>query len=841
MKEFFRRLHYLLNRRRFDQELDNDMAFHREMAAREGGRPFGNALRLREEARDAWGWTWIDRSSQDLCYAARQLRNSAGFTVAAALMLALGTGVNIAAFGFFNLMVLRPLPVRDPDTLLRFLRSSPGNFSDNLPYPAMAFYREHCTTLSAILALNAAKLSIEGEGKQISAHFVTSNYFSDLGATASFGRILDPARDEASDAEPVVVLDHGFWQRHFGADPLVVGRTIRLNGKPVTVIGVASNEFGGLILDAPDLWLPLARQPYFVNGSQLLTDFSEAGTRVEMWGRLRPGLSPKVAEGELRALVTDLRRQHPNDIWENESLASEPGGYARSTMGGRDVMYPIVALVGALVLLILAVACGNLSSLLLARGVAREREIAIRVAVGAGRGRLIRQLFTESLLLAILGSVAGLALGYVVLRSLMVLTDTPAWLNPVPDWRVLVFAIGIGFASAILFGLTPALQVARQRYRATFMRQLLIGAQVAASCVLLIVAGLLVRALDRTMSTPPGFEYQRVISIDPSLSTHGYSSGNARAYLDALRSRLRDLPGIESVSMVSNPPLGNRWTVVKADVAGRSVGVHVNHIDPQFFKTMTIPLLRGRNLVRGDTRAIIVSESLVRLQWPAEEPLGKPFQMRDVKYAVVGVSGSARLVSPEDSDAVEMYQLAEEDGLASMVVLVKTSGSPEGLAPSVAAIAKTIDTNLFPEVTLMKSSFRGKVRSAAYGALCASLLGFVAILLACAGIVGLVAYAVSQRTKEIGIRMALGARPAHVLSAVLDQLSRPVVGGLLVGVSGAAALSHVLRQVLYGVNNLDPITYLAAIGIFVVIVALAAMLPARRALRVDPMRAVRYE
>lgn len=422
----------------------------------------------------------------------------------------------------------------------------------------------------------------------------------------------------------------------------------------------------------------------------------------------------------------------------------------------------------------------------------------------------------------------------------MALTSTPAWLNPTPDWRVVVFALGIGFVAAILFGLTPALQVALQRHRATIARQFLIGAQVAASCVLLILAGLLVRALNHAMSTPPGFEYQQVISIDPGLSSHGYSSDSARVYLEALQSRLRALPGIESVSMTTNPPLGNRWSVVKADVAGRAVRVHINNIDPQFFQTMTIPLLRGRNLLRGDTGAIIVSESLARLQWPAEDPLGKRLLVGDVKYTVVGVSGSARLVSPEDSDAVEIYRLAEGD-LRPMVVLLKTSGPPEGLIQSVASIAKTIDPRLFPEVQLMKSAFRQNLQNSAYGALSVSLLGFVALLLACIGIVGLVAYAVSQRTKEIGIRMALGAKTSHVLSAVLGQLLRPVLAGLLVGIGVAAALSHVLRQVLYGVSNFDPIAYLAAIGIFVVIVALAGLLPARLALRVDPIIALRCE
>jgi predicted permease len=840
MTEIFRRLRYLLNRRRYDQELASDMELHREMAASAGNAHFGSTLRLREEARDAWGWTWIDRFSQDVRYAARMLRKSPGFTAVAVLMLALGIGVNVAAFGFFNLMVLRPLPVRDPGTLLRFGRQAPQGFADNFPYPEVAFFREHSKKLSAILALNISRLSADGEEKPLRADFVTANFFSELGGKARLGRMLDPARDEAADAEPVVALSYGFWQSHFGGDPSVIGKTIRLNGRPATVIGVASNEFSGLN-NVPELWLPIVQQSYFFKESHV-QNFSDSGISVLMWGRLQPGVPPRVAEEELKSLAAELHKQHPKDIWEKESLPSQPGGYAMTVRGD---MYPLLALIGALCLLILAVSCVTLGSLLLAQGMAREREIAIRAAVGAGRARLIRQLFTESLLLAFLGSVAGLALGYLALRSLMVWTESPAWLNPTPDWRVLAFAMGMGFGAAILFGLTPAWQAARQRYRTAITRQFLIEAQVAASCVLLIVAGLLVRALNHATSTRPGFDYEQVISMDPSF--HGYSPAQARMYFDALRSRLSRVPGVESVSLVSNPPLGNRWSVEKTKVAGRTVDVHFNNIDPEFFQTMKIPIVRGRNLMRGDTHAIVVSESLARLQWPAADPLGKQFQRGvdsagvSVSDTVVGVSGNARLVSPEDSDAVEVYQLAETDLLPSMVVLVRTSRPPKALVPFVTSVSRSIDPKLFPEVQLMKISFQQKIREAGYAAVAVSLLGLLSLFIACLGIIGLVAYAVSKRTKEIGIRMALGAKPSHVLSTVLRQFSLPVIAGLIAGVGGAAALSQLLRQVLYGISNLDPIAYLGAIGIFAAAVALAALLPARRALRVDPLRALRYE
>jgi predicted permease len=718
-----------------------------------------------------------------------------------------------------------------------------------LPYPEMAFFRQYSRTLSAVLAMNSTRVAIEGEEKQLEVQFVTANYLSDLGATARLGRMLDSSRDEAGDADPVVVLGYGFWQRHFGADPLVVGRTIRLNGKPATVIGVAARDFGGLSLKEPTLWAPIAQQPYFVTGSHLLTDYSVESPGVQMWGRVQAGLTPQAAGEELRSLAAELHKRYPTDIWEKESLPGEPGGYAESlTIGSRrgtgteerDPIYPVFALVGTLSLLILAVACGNLGSLLMARASAREREISIRVAVGAGSGRLIRQLFTESLLLAALGAVAGLAVGYGVLRSLIVLTGSPAWVEAAPDWRVIVFAIGAGFASAMLFGLMPAVHAGRRRHRAVVSRHALIVAQVAASCVLLIVAGLLGRALDHVTSTHPGFEYQQVVSIGPGLSQYGYSPAGAQAYLDTLEGRLRALPGVASVSLALIAPLGNGSIGATFNVDGHQLNAQVNHVDPEFFRTMKIPLLRGRTPMRGETNAIVIGESMARRVWPGQDPLGKRFALGG-DHTVVGISGSARSVKLEDSDSVEVYLPIETVDLPSLCVLVRTSGSPAELARSAASLARTIDPNTFPEVQLLSTGFRLKLQLLESAALAVSVLGSVAQLLACLGIAGVVAYAVSQRTKEIGIRMALGARPSQVLPAILGQFSGPVAAGLLVGVGAAAALSEFLRGRLYGISNLDPIAYLAAIGVFIVTVAVAALFPARRALRVDPLRALRYE
>jgi predicted permease len=427
-----------------------------------------------------------------------------------------------------------------------------------------------------------------------------------------------------------------------------------------------------------------------------------------------------------------------------------------------------------------------------------------------------------------------------VLRILLSVSGAPAWLDAAPDWRIALFAIAAGFLAAVIFGLMPALQVARRRHRTTFMRHVLIGAQVAASCVLLIVAGLLGRAVDRAISAHPGFDYERVVAINPGLRGHGYAGAKARAYLDALQARLAVQPGVQATSLVLAPPLGRVSISAGVDTPTGTLTVMLNRVDPEFLGIMRIPVLRGRNLQRGDTRAVVVGESLARSMWPGEDPLGKKLPVGQ-DYTVVGVAGSARINRTEDSDAVEAYLPIETGDLPSLFVLARTTGSVEELARSAMLTARSLDPSTFPEVQTLKSGMARKVENVQATALAVSALGGMAQLLACLGIVGVVSFAVSQRTKEIGIRMALGARPGHVLRIVLARLVLPVAIGLLAGAFGAAALSQALRRELFGISHLDPAAYAAAIGIFVVTAAVAALVPARRALRVDPLRALRWE
>lgn len=839
MGEFSRRLRYLLFRRRFDQELENEMEFHREMAAQQGRRNFGNTLRLREQSREAWGWTWIDRLMQDLRYAVRILRQSPGFTVTAVLVLALGIGVSIAGFSLLNILIFKMLPVRDPASIVRLQRRSPENITPDTPYQSFLFYRNHAKTLSAIFAImGSPAMELNDDLQPVSISYVTANYFEELGTRAVAGRLFLPHQDEAINAAPAVILSYGFWQRRFDGDLSVVGKAIRLNGKPVTVIGIAASNFVSFAGQYPDVWLPLTQQPYFVDGSTALTDVL-GGASVRMWGRLAPDVTAKIAEQELLALTNELRKQYPQLVWDKEYIRSDPGGHL---LVMEPQMLPVFAMIGGLVLLIFVVACANLGGLVMARGLTREHEIGIRLAIGASRKRIFRQLFTESILLALIASVSGLALSYAGLRIIYAIfaDDKATWISFAPDWRIILFTLGMAFAAAVLFGLAPALQIARQRQRKTRARQILVSVQIAASCVLLIVSGLLVHAVQHVLYSDPGFGYEQVVGITPGLDSHSYKPEAARAYLGELRARLLGIPGVTSVALSKQALLGNGFTsYITTEIDGHSVNIYPNWVDPAFFKTMDISLLRGRDFYPGEAHAVIVSESLARRQWPGKEALGQKFG--DGKDIVVGVVGNARIKALNDGDAVEVYWAAQPSDMPSMNLLVKTMGRPDNLLPEAKSIVKSLDPKLYPYIWELKSGFRDATKLLEDTALGASLLGLLAGLMAAVGILGLVAYAVSQRSKEIAIRIALGAKGPHVLFVILRQFLMPVLCGAIAGTIATALISQFLRKTLYGISNLDPAGYAGGVGVLLAIAVMAALLPARRALKVDPVRALHEE
>ncbi len=841
----------LLRVGRMEKDLDSELRFHfesqvadkvaagmNEADARRATRvELGGVEQLKDECRESRGTLWLTSIAQDLRFGARILARSPGFSATAILVLALGIGVNTLAFSLYDLIALQSIPVRDPQSLVNFERRSPGNIQPGIPWNSIVFYRDHAKSLSAMmLTLGGAPMVLDHDEQRIKPSFVSANYFSELGAATAAGRLFDPSREDLTASEPVAVLSYPFWLRRYAADSSIIGKTIHLAGKPATVIGITSRSFANPGTYAPDVWLPLMQHTYFVDGSKPLNDPKFEGMITAM-GRLAPGATISQATQELLALTNQLRKLYPATIWDREYISVSSGAHF---LQFDNHAYPILALAGLLVLLILAVACANLGGLLMARGVSRQHEIQIRLSIGARRSRIFRQLFTESLLLAFLGSIAALPISCLALRLALTYADAPTWMSAAPDWRVLVFTTLIAFVAALFFGVMPALQMVKRTRSKTVAHQFVICVQVAASCVLLILAGLLVRATLHTIYTDPGFGYEQVLSINLGLGDHGYTPATARAYLDQLQDRLRAIPGVTSVSLAFRPPLvsdGVSYTTIEVD--GHTIIIYPNWVSPEFFQTMSIPLLRGRYLRRGDKNAVILSESLARKRWPNEEPIGKRWQ--NGKDIVAGVVGNTRAMELNNTDATEIYYPPTEEYLPGTFVLVKTGGVPDGFRPAIKSITANLDSKLFPTITPLKAGFRKSVAQAEQIATIISLLGSIAIFLAVVGLLGLISYAVSQRTKEIAIRLALGADRVEVFSAVLRRFALPVLMGLLGGVSVTAALSQVLRRMLYGISGLDPVSYLSAITVLIVVLASAAAVPIRRALRIEIATILRFD
>jgi predicted permease len=832
-----------------EKELDAELRFHfetqvadkiqaglTEAEARRATRlEFGGLEQIKEDCRESRGTLWLVSIVQDLRFGARILAKSPGFSVTAIVVLALGIGVCTLAFSLYNIAVLQSLPVRDPATLVRIQRRSPENTNPSVPYASIVYYRDNAKSLSTVLAtMRAAPMVLNQDEQRVNATFVSSNYFSELGDSAATGHLFDAARDDSASA-PVCVLSFRLWQRKFDGDPSIVGKAIRLGGKPATVIGVASEAFASLGEDDADIWLPLLQHSYFVEGSKPLTDPKFEGF-IGMWGRLAPGVSTSRAEQELLSLTNQLRKLYPAVIWDHEYIVITPGAHFLSFEGGR----PVLALVGLLVFLILAIACANLGGLLMARGAGRQREIQLRFDLGARKLRVFRQLLTENLLLGLLGSIAALPLSYGVLRLVLVYSNAPSWMSALPDWRVFLFTTAVGFVAAFVFGLLPTLQMIRRKKNRSLWHQFVVCAQVGASCVLLILAGLLVRATLHTLYSDPGFGYEQVLSIDPGMSEHGFVSAQAQAYLDQLQNRLRTVPGVNFVSIARVPPLVNTVVMMTGiDVDGRRIMIYPNWVGPEFFQTMRIPLLRGRYFRAGEKDVVILGESLARKRWPTEDPIGKLWN--GGKGIVVGVVGNTRAMELNNTDATEIYYPPTADDFPAMSVLVRAASDPNTLTPTVKAIAGGIGTGLYPTITPLTAGFRKSVSQVEQVATIISLLGSIAIFLAAVGLLGLVSYAVSQRTKEIAIRLALGANRIEIFTAVLRRFAGPVLIGLVAGVAITAGLSQILRRVLYGISGLDPISYAGAMTILVAILVAAALPPIRRAFQLDVARILHSE
>ena len=881
------RLRGLVRRDRVEREMDEELRFHVLMrmrdnlergmepdeARRDALRAFGNVDVIKESCRDVRGGGMVETFIKDVRFAVRRMAKSPAFTTVAVLSLALGIGANTAIFGLVNAVLLRPLPVDHPEQLVSVFPVGRNDSVETFSYPNYKDFRDRNDVFSGFYVTRFAPMSLNRNGgsERVWGFLVSANYFDVLGVRAAFGRTLVPEDDRATLASPVVVLSHACWQRRFGGDSGVVGSTVDLNGHPFTVVGIAPESFTGTeIAYTPEIYVPMTMAPWVEPGSTWLE--RRDTQNIFAGGRLKPGVSRSQAEASLNVLAEQLGREYP-DTNEGQTIELTPPGLIHPMLRG-----PVVGFAGILmgtVGLVLVIACANLANLLLGRATERRREIAVRLALGASRWRLVRQLLTESVLLSLVGGAAGLALAALIVRVVAVFRppiDFPLWIDTPIDVRVFGFSLLVSVATGVAFGLVPALQTTKPQLvpalkestsqagaGRSLLRRGLVVAQVALSLVMLIAAGLVVRTLQHLQTMSPGFDPQNALmaSIEPDLQ--GYDQQRTDQFVRQLADRVRALPGVKSAAVTDFVPLSLNYN---------STGIHIEgeppvrgsdipeamdgSVGPGYFETMRIPVLQGRAFDERDTadapEVAVVNETFVRRFFPGSDAagaIGKRFSHRgsDGPWTeIVGVVGDGKYFSISEDPRPFAYFALSQGSSSELTLLVRTAGDPEAMAAPVREEVRRLDPTM--PVYGVQSLSRHMALSLFPARVAASLLGafgLLALTLAAIGVYGVMAYSVAQRTREIGIRMALGARPRDVLRMVVRQGLQMSAIGLVAGLVGALGVTQLMSSLLYGVTSTDVPTYILISLLLAAVVLLASSVPALRAARVDPIRALRYE
>ena len=813
--------------------------------------------------------SWV----QDARFAVRLLRKSPLFTLTAAVSLAIGIGANSTIFSIANAMLLRSMPgIEAADRLVDIGRSRrPGEF-DTMSYPNYADVRDRATTLSGVYAFTPEPypLSLGGrdEAERVYGAVVTTNYFTVLGTKPHLGRLFADSDDKGPGANPVAVVSHELWQRRFGADPAFAGSTIVLNGLPFTVVGVTPRGFQGSTVVKPGIWVPMAMLTQAVPRRNLSLFTARRANWLFVGGRLRDGVTRAQANGELEAISESLQREYPET---NREMTFVAAGTAL-VPGRRGIIAGFLGLLMGIVGLLLLIACVNLAGMLLARGAGRTREVAVRLALGANRWRLVRLLLTETVVVCVVGGLAGLLLSTwltSLLLSVMPQLPVPVGIEITMDWRVVAFTAVVSLVAAIVSGLAPSLQAVNPNVVPALktdsldrgparlrLRNIFVVAQVTMSLVLVIGAALFVRALQHAASVPVGFDQRNVDVVGLDLSLAGYRGEQGEAFLRTLLGRIRQVPGVQSASAMVDLPLdGGRMGFGGVTIPGvqpppryETLPADWNVSEPDGFKTLGIPIVKGRDFTDADTngapRVAVVNEAFVRAYLRDRDPLGVQFEMRDedgnYQVAIVGVARDARLVwIGEDAEPHITIPRAQRD-MERMFLVVKTSGT--SVIPEVRRIVREMNPNLpVIEALPLEQVTAINVIPQRIAAAVAGSLGVVGLLLAAIGIYGVTAYTVTRRTREIGIRVALGAKHGDVMRLLLRQGAILAGSGVVLGILLAGLGSQLIASLLNGVSALDPLTFIGAATLFAGVTLLATYVPARRALAVNPTVALRNE
>jgi putative ABC transport system permease protein len=881
----------LFRRRSSEQALDDEVRAYADLLAeqkmREGLAPeearrrtkleIGGVEQVKEEVREARKAAWLDTFVQDVHFGSRVLSNNPGFTVVAVVTLALGIGVNTAIFSMVNSLLLRPMPVPNPEqiTVISYQQGG-GSVRTDFSYADFRDLRSQSASVFSGLAgyqLGLDGISINGKGERLLTGYVSGNFFLTLGLEPALGRLVLPSEGEVAKADPVLVLGYAYWKSHFGGDPRVVGSKVAVNGCPVTIVGVAPEGFHGpYALLEMQAYLPFGMLAIEGGPPDFMTD--RRVRDVYIMARLRPSSDIQQAQQALNVVAGRLAAEYPNED-KGLTLRVFPEARARPNPDPENTIGVVSILFLCLAGLVLLLACGNVANILLVRATVREREMAIRTALGAGRVRLIRQLLTESILLALLGSAAGVALGCAgsaALGSIQLETDLPVRLDFGLDWRIFAYAVAAALFAGVVVGIVPAFRssggnlnavlrtggrgVARNRHK---LRTTLVVAQVAGSLMLLVVAGLFARSLTAARRARLGFNPSHLLNLSMDPVEIAYSKQQGLEFFNELLLRVRAMPGVESASTAAFVPMGYINNADTVEIPGYQVPpgqppvrVDGNGISTDYFQTLEIPLFRGRTFTEADNLkshyVAVINEAMAKKFWPNQDPIGRNFRMSaDLQHPleIVGIVGDARYNGVTGAIRPYFYVPYQQhfDLFSLQTLQVRTRISPATMLPE---LQRAIG-NLAPQLPVfdVKTMEQGLNTLNGFllfqiGAGLAAALGILGLILAVVGVYGVISYATSQKTQEIGIRLALGARPADILKDVLGQGAVIVAFGLVVGLAAAFGAARLVADFVT-VSATDPLTYISVSLLLAFVALVACYVPARRAMRVDPMVALRYE